>query len=60
MVIANPDSFLGHSQTSLHFIEGAQVKSQLDEFGNVQLYDASKGPVRNRTGCFDEPGTTND
>ena len=35
MVIANPDSFLGHSQTSFHFSDGRQVKSQLDEYGNV-------------------------
>ena len=44
MMLANPDSFLGQSQTSLNFInDGGQVKGQMDEYGNVKLYDPTKG-----------------
>ena len=61
LVIANPDSFLGHSQTSFHFADGAQIKSQLDEFGNVKLYDSSKnGLARNKTSNLENDGTTVD
>ena len=48
IIIANPDSFLNHSQTSFNFSEHRQMKSQLDESGNHKLYDPTK-PNRSKT-----------